>query len=164
MHDVIERRQVIPIVRVAQVRRLAQHDSPRRHPLPEFVLGVALQSPLLRFTTVMDKECGQHIGIFHHAQKLGVVSQFHEIVGGRSGSSSKSERNLLTCVNQFRAVVAIRVFQDAGFVQNNTAKSRKIKVIQLLIICDISAGAAIRLHGHNARVDAKFLGLARHLV
>src|SRR3546814_2608665 len=60
---------------------------------PELVFSMALQAPVLRRSAVMRKERRQHVGIFHHAKKLGMVAQFHEVIRGRCGGRGEPERN-----------------------------------------------------------------------
>ena len=75
-----ERRKIVTSVIIAEIGRFADHNSPRRHPFPEFILGMAFQSPFLRIAAVMNKERRQHIRIGHNPQELGVIAKFHKIV------------------------------------------------------------------------------------
>src|SRR3546814_1205445 len=99
----------------------------------ELVFSMALQAPVLRRSAVMRKERRQHVGIFHHAKKLGMVAQFHEVIRGRCGGRGEPERNELAGLDQLGAVMPIGRFKDAALIQNDRAELRQVAMITILI-------------------------------
>src|SRR3546814_21059828 len=96
------------------------------------VFSMALQAPVLRRSAVMHKERRQHVGIFHHAKKLGMVAQFHEVIRGRCGGRGEPERNGLAGLDQLGAVMPNGRFKDAGPIQNEPAEIPTVEMTQLM--------------------------------
>lgn len=108
--------QIVALVRIAKVGRLAEHHGPGCHPLPELVFGVAFEAPLLRIAAIMHKEGGEHVGVGHHAQKLCVVAKLHEIVRRRRCCRRKAERDRRAFLDKPRPIMTIGRFEDGAIV------------------------------------------------
>src|SRR3546814_4251825 len=76
----------------------------------------------------MRKERRQHVGIFHHAKKLGMVAQFHEVIRGRCGGRGEPERNGMAGLDQLGAVIPIGRFKDAALIQNDRDELRQVEM------------------------------------
>ena len=81
----------------------------------------------------MNKEHTQHFGASHHAEKLRVIAEFHEVVWGGRGRAREAERRGAERFDNGRARLAIKRFQDAAFVQNNASKVSRVELVQDLL-------------------------------
>src|SRR3546814_16492522 len=86
-------------------------------------------APVLRRSAVMRKERRQHVGIFHHAKKLGMVAQFHEVIRGRCGGRGEPVRNGMDGLDQLGAVMTIGRFTVAAPIQNRLAELKPVEKV-----------------------------------
>ena len=164
----VQWRKVVAAILVSEVGWPLEHDRPGTHPPPEWPFRMALQSPLRRVPAVVNKERGQHVGVGHDVEKLGVIAQLHKVVRARRGRRGKAERNVLARLNKHGPRLAVIGFEDAAFIQHHGDEPRQIELGQLLVIGHVDAVPDILARAALARLDAELCRLAdelsRHLV
>ena len=75
-----QRREVVTVVRVADVAWLAHERPPRRDEAPEGSARVPLEAPRRRLASVVAEELRQHLRSAAYAKELGMVAELRVIV------------------------------------------------------------------------------------
>ena len=70
----VQRQQLVGAGIMPEVGRRADQRTPRRYPLPECLLRVALQSPRLGVAPVVDEKLGQHFRLRADAEEFGMCA------------------------------------------------------------------------------------------
>ena len=111
----------------------------------------------------MREERRLHAGQAHHAQKLGMVAQLHEVVRRRRGGSGKAVRHPRAARNQHAAGLAVKRLKNAALVQDHARKARQIEVMHLGVVGNGDARLDLGLAGALLGSQAELARLAHHL-
>ena len=101
MRMVAQWRENKPIIAPAQIRRQGRGARPARNPLPELLLRVTLQAPVLgRGRRIIDKPTAKHLHAAQVAQELRVRAQLHVVIRRGRGCGRQAVRRILECCDQ----------------------------------------------------------------
>ena len=112
----------------------------------------------------MDEEHGEHFNLAHDAEEFRLRAKLHVVVRAWRRRAAQSVRNVPPKLRDLFPAAPIHAFQDAGFIQNQTLKVIRIKLVQLLVVCDYNAGTKKRRAGISLlNMDAVLLALLNRL-
>src|SRR6266496_6030921 len=129
----------------AQVRGFFDTHGPGSHPTVEWLLCVLLQSPATMGAGggVMGEEHRQHFRPTHDAEKLGMVSNFRDIVGCWRRGTAESVRGLCKQCDELVSRLSIQRLQNTALIQDNRAKVSRVEMIEHFIVGDVDARSEI---------------------